>query len=77
MPDPMLLRGTGARWRAAADRERELAEKLRQLVIEHLRAGMRPGDVAKLSGWEPSQVRKVARAAGIGPARRGPSPRAT
>lgn len=75
-PTPGQIRAAGRRWKAAADRERQLADELRTLVVAALADGMRPGDAAELSGWVPSQVRKLARAAGLPPAPRGRPPRA-
>lgn len=51
--------------------DRELSDRLRDLVEQALRAGHRPGEVAAESGWSPAQVRIVARVAGLAPARPG------
>jgi hypothetical protein len=61
----------GAKRQRAEREEREAAEQLRPLVAQALRDGVRPGEVAKLTGWSHAQVRNVARAAGVPPARRG------
>lgn len=70
------LRRVGTAHAAAEARERELAERLYALVVDALRAGLRPGDVAKLAQLSSAQVRVVARRAGLEPARRGPNVRA-
>lgn len=58
------------RMKAIAD-ERHLSEALRPLVIDALREGARPGEIVELTGWSPAQVRIIARAAGLPPAKRG------
>lgn len=63
--------------RLAARRERlrreaiTVSECLRELAAEALREGVRPGMVAKLTGYSPAQVRIIARADGIAPGRPG------
>lgn len=70
------LRRLGAkRMRLEAD-ERAVADQLRPLIADALRGGMRPAEACELTGWSPAQIRIIARAAGVGPAPRGPRPKA-
>jgi len=65
------LRRLGAiRTRALAEVE-DVGEAMRPFIVEALRDGMRPGEVVKLTGYSPAQVRVIARVAGLEPARRG------
>lgn len=64
------LSRSGARRIRAEREEREVAEELRPLVVQALREGARPGEVAKLTGWSTAQIRTIARAAGLPDARR-------
>lgn len=58
--------------RVKAEREANaLADQLRPMAAEALQAGMRPAEVCEITGWSPAQVRNIARAAGVGPAKRG------
>jgi len=53
---------------------RQLAEvegQLHDAIRAALADGCRPGEVVELSSYSPAQVRNVARAAGLPPARRG------
>jgi len=65
------LKRLGAARKRADERARELAEQLRPAAIEALRAGVRPGEVAEITGWSPAQLRVIARIAGVEPAKRG------
>lgn len=52
--------------RAAAE---DAAERVRELVVEALKAGMPQKDVVELSGYTRESVRRMARAAGMKSAR--------
>lgn len=69
--DTAELRRIGTRRQEAEREAAELAEQLRPLAVDALRAGMRPSEVREITGWSLAQIRIIARAAGIGPARRG------
>lgn len=69
--DTREFRRLGQRRREAEREAATLTEQLRPAVADQLRAGMRPADVAEITGWSLAQVRNIARAAGVGPARRG------
>jgi hypothetical protein len=64
------VRRTG---RKVAAHERERAEHI-AAVVAALKAGKRPTDVASWSPFTPAHLRKLARGAGIPPARKGRSP---
>lgn len=49
----------------------EVSERIRALAVEALRSDVPPVEVQRLSGYSHAQVRNVARAAGLPPARRG------
>ncbi len=69
------LRRLGAK-RARLMRELdEVSERIRELAVDALRADLPAVEVQRLSGYSHSQLRNVARAAGISPARPGPRPK--
>jgi hypothetical protein len=69
--DVKEFRRLGERRRKAEAEAASLTEQLRPLAAEALRAGIRPGEVTDITGWSKAQIRNIARAAGVDPARRG------
>jgi hypothetical protein len=61
-------------YQRARQRVDETSKTLRAAVIRALQEGMRPGEVARRSGWSAPQVRAIARGAAIGPAKPGRDP---
>jgi hypothetical protein len=49
----------------------EVSERIRELAVAALRGGVPVVDVLKDSGYSHAQLRNIARAAGLPPARRG------
>ncbi len=60
-----------ARIRRLDQKRAPLLERAKELVIEKLRAGLPPTEVAEHSPYSDAHVRTLARVAGIPPARRG------
>lgn len=60
-----------AQIRKLDEKRAPLLERARELVIEKLKAGLPPTEVANHSPYSDAHVRTLARVAGIPPARRG------
>jgi hypothetical protein len=56
----------------AREAERAETARLRALVTEAMKSGVHPGDLEKLGAYSSTELRKIAREAGLSPLRPGP-----
>jgi len=57
------VRALAARYDRAKTRYEELRDELRAAVVAELRAGARPADISRASGWDREYLRRLKAAA--------------
>lgn len=63
------LRPAGAEYQVSRARFEAARDTLYPLVVEALRAEMRPAEIVRLSGYTRERIRQIARSVGIEPDR--------